>query len=251
MGAALGLEASGVVNCGYPGETSVAIAAKMGAVPAVWPTGGTIPASGYVEMVMKDHVDLMLYWAAMPCTLAGVPGVLSRHPNQPVTPSTDYPARFTRNTPGTAVTVPPNAPLIPDNVKYRGNMTIVMVGRNNNTRTARVLADTRAIVESLTALDGKYLVLSQINGNTPAYTAAINDALAATYGPRYLDVKSYLASVQAITDAGRIPTAADLAAIAEGTVPPVFLTDAVHMNGTGLTRQGHYVAQYIIGKGWI
>lgn len=248
MADALNLPPSDVRNCGYPGETSVAIAAKMGAVPAVWPTGGTIPAAGPVDVILKDHVQMMLYWAAMPCTLAGVPGTLRRHPDQPGgTPSTDYPAQFTRTTAGTAVKVPPNAPFLPENFSLRGNMTILMVGRNNTHDIPRVLADTRALVENLTALDKKYLVLSQINGNT----RLINEGLAADYGPRYLDVKSYLASRQAIADAGLTPTQADLDAIASGTVPPVFLTDAVHMNGTGLTRQGHFVAQHIIAKGWI
>ncbi|WP_341394078.1 hypothetical protein [Arthrobacter sp. G119Y2] len=248
MRTALGLGPTEVKNCGYPGETSVAIAAKMGAVPAVWPVGGTVPASGYVEVLLKEHTDLMLWWGAMPCTLAGVPGVLSRHPSQPGgSPSLDYPARFTRTAPGAAVKVPPNAPFIPENVMYRGCMTIVMVGRNNTQNTERVLADTRAIVDNLTALDRKYLVLSQINGNA----SPINAGYAGDYGLRYLDVRSYLQSLQAIADAGLTPTQADRDAIASRAVPPCFLNDAVHMNGAGLTRQGHFVAQHIIGKGWL
>lgn len=248
MGAALGLKAEQVRNCGFPGETSVAIAAKMGAVPAVWPAGGTIPASGYVEVILKDHVDMMRWWAAMPCTLAGVPGTLSRNPSQPGTePSTSFPARFTRTTPGTAVTVPPNAPFVPQTLALRGCMSILMVGRNNTSDPVRVRSDTRAIVEQLTALDGKYLVLSQINGQA----TGINTLLAQDYGPRYLDVGKYLTSAQALTDSKITPTQADLDAVAGKQIPPSFLADGTHLNGVGLTLQGNFVAQHLIGKAWL
>lgn len=248
----LGLtQPDGAYNRGFPGETSVAVAAKSGAVPAVWTAGGTIPADGPVTMLLKDHVDLMRWWAPMPCTLAGVHGTLTRHPDGNGAPTLDHPATFTRDVAGAAVVVPPNTPLISDwSATTRGNMTIIMSGRNNSGAGAadRVIADTRAMVEHLTALDRKWLVLSQINGS---YRDAINAANKTAYGPRYINVLGYLASAQAMADAGIAPTAQDNTDIAAGNVPTSFYVDGTHLNGVGLITMGKYLAQIITGKEWL
>lgn len=240
-----------VINRGFPGETSVAIAAKSGAVPAVWTAGGTIPADGPVTMILRDHVDLMKWWAPMPCTLGGVHGTLTRHPDGGGAPTLEHPATFTRDVAGAAVVVPPNAPLISDWAElYRSCMTIIMSGRNNGGAGTvdRVVADTRAQVEFLTGLDGKYLVLSQINGT---YRDGINAANKLAYGPRYIDVLAYLASTKALADAGITPTSQDLTDIAAGNIPTSFYADGTHLNGVGLITMGRYMAQIVIGKVWL
>jgi hypothetical protein len=247
----LGLSPSDILNRGFPGETSVAVAAKAGAVPAVWLSGGTIPASGPVTMILKDHLQIMRWWSPLPCTIAGVHGTLTRHPDTTGTVTLDQPATFTRDVPGDPVTVPPNSPFLSDWAGERGNMTIIMSGRNNTTDPERVIADTRAHVEFLTGLDGKYLVLSQINGTG---RDQINAANRAAYGSRYVDVLSYLASTKALADAGLTPTTQDLADIAAGRVPTAFYVgngDLTHLNGLGLNTMGAYLAQIVIGKGWI
>jgi hypothetical protein len=227
----------------------VAIAAKSGAVPAVWPAGGTIPESGGVTMILKDHLDIMRWWSAMPCTLAGVHGTLTKHPDTTGTVTMDQPATFTRDVAGTAVTVPPNAPLISDWSVYRGNMTVIMGGRNNTANPTRVIADTRAMVDNLTGLDRKWLVLSQLNGGSTRET--INTANKTAYGNRYIDVLAYLASTQAMADAGVTPTSQDLADIAAGNVPTSFYVDGTHLNGIGLITMGRYMAQIVLGKEWL
>ncbi|WP_188043657.1 hypothetical protein [Changpingibacter yushuensis] len=238
-----------VANKGFPGETSAGIAAKSGAIPAVWRSGGTIPASGSVSVVLADHVKVMLWWHPMKCSIAGVHGVLSRSPNiSGGTPSEDYPAVFTRDTSGEAVMVPAYAPFIPDDVSLRGNMTIIMAGRNNTGDPARVLSDTAAMIDFLTGTDRKWAVLSQITGSG---RDAINDGLKAAYGRHCWDALPYLVSTQALSDAGITPTQADLDAIAAGNIPPSFTSDGVHLNDAGLTVQGTWVAQKVIGALWL
>jgi len=238
-----------VTNRGFPGETSSGIAAKSGAIPAVWRSGGTIPASGSVDVVLVDHVKVMLWWHPMKCSIAGVHGVLSRSPDiSGGTPSEDYPAIFTRDTPGGAVAVSAYAPFIPDDVSLRGNMTIIMAGRNNTGDPARALSDTAAMIDFLTGTDRKWAVLSQITG---AGRDAINDGLKAAYGRHYWDMLPYLVSTQALSDAGITPTQADLDAISAGNIPPSFTSDGVHLNGAGLTVQGAWVTQKVTGALWL
>lgn len=238
-----------VTNRGFPGETSAGIAAKSGAIPAVWASGGVIPASGTASVVLKDHVTVLLWWHPMKCTIAGVHGTLSGNPNIRVgTPSVDYPAIFARDVPGNAVTVPPNAPFIPDDVPLRANMTIIMAGRNNSSDVSRVLSDTAAMVDFLTGSDRKWAVLPQINGSG---RDAINSGLKNAYGRHYWDMLPYLVSPQALTDAGIAPTQADLDAIAAGNIPPSFTSDGVHLNSAGLGVQGVWVAQKVTGALWL
>lgn len=75
--------------------------------------------------------------------------------------------------------------------------TIIWAGRNNLSSSAQVQSDIAAMVAALTT--SRYMVLSVINGEgepsgnaTYAQVAALNSALAATYGSNYLDVRAAL-----------------------------------------------------------
>lgn len=77
--------------------------------------------------------------------------------------------------------------------------------------------------------------------------AALEAWLAATFGDDYYPLRKYLASPQALTDAvifqpGFTPTGADIAAQAEGTVPPSFrdADTSVHLLALGQKLQARY-----------
>lgn len=112
--------------------------------------------------------------------------------------------------------------------------TIIWAGRNNYTSQATVEADIAAMVASLGHT--RYLVLSVLNQDSAleysgeseyAKIAALNAALSATYGARYVDVRSYLVSLYNPLDAQDV--------IDHGhDVPPTSLrSDAVHLNDAG------------------
>jgi lysophospholipase L1-like esterase len=120
--------------------------------------------------------------------------------------------------------------------------TIIWAGRNNFSAPATVKADIAAMVASLGHTN--YIVLSVLNGSGTTEWAGqsdyititqLNADLAATYGARYLDVRSYLVSLydaaqpQDVIDHGH-------------DVPPASLRfDGIHLNNAGYQAVANYI----------
>lgn len=124
--------------------------------------------------------------------------------------------------------------------------TIIWAGRNNYTSQATVEADIAAMVAALGHT--RYLVLSVLNQDTAleysggseyAKIAALNAALSATYGARYVDVRSYLVSLYNPLDAQDV--------IDHGhDVPPTSLrSDGLHLNDAGYQAVADKVFQSV------
>ena len=126
------------------------------------------------------------------------------------------------------------------------------LGRNNYSSGAQVQSDIAVAVAAFPA-GSKYLVLSICNGEySNEYTGqsghtamvALNASLAATYGDRYLDVRSYLVgeydpnTPQDVTDYGR------------DIVPSTLRADNIHHNDSGQGHVADCVHAKIIALGW-
>lgn len=221
---------------GMGGEWAEHTAARMGSVPAlVAPVGGKIPASGPVDTSvanMRTHTS-----RPYTGTLAGVHGTLaySAAANRYV---------FTRTKSGSAVTVPPNTPLIPDAIIRRGDTVLLWMGKNNvrvGDFAEDVIRITDASFDWLAPLAKRCLVLGHFNNcwdpaDNPmrARIAAVHAAHRRRYGPLFVDVSAYLTGEQVWTDTGITPTANDRTAQALGNLPPsLALPDGGHVNAAG------------------
>lgn len=261
LAAALGVT---VTNRGVGGESSRGVAARQGGAPLrLLPAGNQIPASGGVAVTFAPAVTWPLLQGPSTehGTLGGVPGVLSITKQTPgsYTHEAGDVYTFTRDTPGSAVPMARPTPFIPDiAVAALGDIQVLWAGRNNHLDTAQVLADVKAMIRYLEAglRQPRYLVLSVINGHaegtgTASHTAitTINNALAAEYGSRYIDVRSWLIAY-GLADAAIRATVPDTSDIAADIVPPSLRSDAVHLTPAAYTSVARQVAKRVVELGW-
>lgn len=115
-----------------------------------------------------------------------------------------------------------------------GDCTVIWAGQNNYTDPTTVLADIATMVSHLTT--SRYFVIGMINGGVEsewsgsagyATKMAMNATLAATYGSKYIDVRTLLVNgynpslPQDVTDFGH------------DIVPTSLRGDAIHLNEAG------------------
>lgn len=246
-------------NLGVSGQTSTEIAFRFGALPlAVTVAGERMPGRGSVGI---DSVDPATSYRAGGSTskpfryaavLAGIPGTFiedaSRDPAQ---------LSFARKDDGDAVAVPDGTLLRgTQGDSYRSDPITIWVGRNNIDNGADVLRDIDVIVASLDRKNSRFLIFSVTNsqhepsGSTGyEQIAAINAAVEAKYPNNYLDVRRYLID-HGLAQAGLVPTADDLAAIAEDRVPPQLHRDVIHFTDTAQQVIGHYATVVMLAKRW-
>lgn len=235
-----------VRNAGVGGETSVTITARSGATPFLaLPTGGSIPASGGVTITfsaINGTVPVPLLQgtgtpgSTFSGTLAGVPGTITQSGGV---------YTFTRTAAGSAVAVTRPAPFRTDfSQDRRGDVVILWLGQNGPSN-ARAIADAQAIVEHLTALNKRYLVISRPS-STDADDAAWHDA----FGRRFIAARKYLVDY-GLADAGITPTAQDNTDIAAGTVPTSLRIDGTHWNAAGYSILANLIDARLRELGWI
>ena len=250
-----------VHNMGVGGETATTIAARQGALDIVTTETFIIPAGvNAVDIDFKASNGGVVIprgvnaggWS--PCTIAGVEGKLS----VAITGNSPYQisrATFTRTTAGESVVVPAGTKIIPEAHKMEADINIFFMGTNGGWTTAHTTvndnsdADCEALVELYRkqiakAGKSKYIIV----GLTWGYTNAndnINNHLREAFGGNFLDLKAYLASEQALIDAGITPTQEDLARIAGGHVP----TSLIFSDGVHFTSKGYeLIAQQVYAK---
>ena len=246
-----------VKNRGVGGETSTTIAARMGGYPfIVLPVAGLIPVTttpfeitllpinGQMPAPLKQG-----YVAPMPGRLGTVRGTFSRTESGGVL--TYY---FARATAGAEVVANRPLPLYLDvGIESLGDIQIIWIGQNGDPSytgalTARAIQDAKAIIQQMTALDKRYLVMSK-PGGTSAQDA--EDALwFAEFGRRFIPIRQYMVKY-GLADAGITPTAQDLIDIANGTVPSSLRVDPTHFNPAAYNITGHLAFQRLIEFGWI
>lgn len=251
-----------VYNMGVPGETAMTIAARQGAAEIVLPEAFTIPPAGSVEIPLADVVmdGKTVYYLPTeddgkviprntalggwnPVTICGVKGTLTVGVDSTVWPRMLSWARFTRAQAGAAVRVEAGERLLCPAQTTEADVNVFFTGTNGGwSADNTVAADDPAAAAELAALlrrqiaktpnPEQYVVVGLIGGKEGDWDHT-EQTLQAEFGEHYLDVKSYLASEQALQDAGLAPTGQDRTDLAEGRVPASLRTDSVHLNDAG------------------
>lgn len=264
-----------VYNMGVPGETAMTIAARQGAVEIVLPEPFTIPPVGSVEIPLADVVmdGKTVYYLPTaedgkviprntalggwnPVAICGVKGMLTVEVDSSVWPRMLSRARFTRAQAGDAVQVEAGERLLCPAQAVQADVNVFFTGTNGGWSVDNtVAADDPAAVSELAALlrrqiagtvnPEQYIVVGLIGGKAGDWTHT-DRTLQTEFGEHYLDVKSYLASEQALRDAGIAPTAQDRADLAEGRVPASLRTDSVHLNDAGYRLLAQKVYQKLV-----
>lgn len=255
-----------VYNRGIGGQRSDHIAVRQGGRKIiVTVTNNEIPATGSVAVTDKDVSVLYSsgnYNGTMHCEIAGVQGLMTTDSSNNWT--------FTRDTDGSAVTVPPGSEVtiteqgtsfIENPYPLRNKVSVIWSGRNNDKSTQDSVNSLRddilLMVRYLSTTQKRVLVVSVCNGGdyegtgTSTYNQIIevNRELRDTFGDSYIDLRSYMVN-RAIYDAGITPTTTDLEDIAADGIPESLRSDGVHFNSIGYEMAGKFIARTITAKGW-
>ncbi|SEB26694.1 hypothetical protein SAMN04488580_12224 [Mycobacterium sp. 283mftsu] len=227
-------------NFGLPSLGSAEIAVRQGGLrPRITLIGNQIPARSaspiHVEAIRPTDGWSQYAKAGalkMHGTLAGVPGTLQHM----LAPAVDD-FSFTPDDPAdSAVPVAPGSLFAGDDgVDYRGCFAIIWAGANNPSQPAAIIRDIASMTSSLSGTS-HYLIIGSI--------PSTNDALAKMYGPRFVDLRSWLMS-EGPAATGITPTAADTEAVAAGMVPPSLTVDGTHFTQAAYTVSGHHLASLI------
>lgn len=269
-----------VYNMGVPGETAMTIAARQGAAEIVLPEGFTIPSVGSVEIPLADIVmdgKTVHYLPTEnngkviprnaelggwnPVTICGVKGVLTVGVDSTVWPRMLSWARFTRAQAGTKVQVEAGEKLLCYGQSVEADVNVFFTGTNGGWNTGNTVAednpgdaeDLAALIQSQIAKTpnpDQYVVVGLIGGNEADWVQT-KQILQDAFGEHYLDVKSYLASEQALRDAGMVPTEQDRTDLAEGRVPTSLRTDSVHLNDAGYRLLAQKIYQKMMALKYI
>jgi len=250
-----------VHNMGVGGETATTIAARQGALDIVTTETFIIPAGvSAVEIDFKasnggtviPRGQTVGGWS--PCFIAGVEGRLSVSIKGNSPYEIDK-ATFTRTTAGESVIVPAGTKIIPEAQKMDADINIFFTGTNGGwtIEHGKVNDNSDADCEALVDLinlqiaktgKSKYIVIGLTWGSKGS-NDNINNHLRDAFGDNFLDVKAYLASTQALADAGITPSEDDLSKIASGHIPTsLLLTDNTHFTADGY----ELIAQQVYAK---
>lgn len=270
-------------NLGIGGETQTTIAARQGGLDIKLTKDITIPASGSVQIEFSAYDKDGTYAGVVtprnaalagwnPVTINGIEGTLGVVVNNDVWPRVLKSATFTRKTAGEAVNVPAGTLMIPEAHKYNdmADIMVITVSSNGGWSPENTTANDGQSAELINLLDkmiansknpDKYVILGLTTQDNKAWNQT-HAALSSYYGEHFLDVRSYLASEQALKDAGLTATAKDLEWIAAGHIPPQLINnpaptmaggtgyDNVHLNSAGYTRMGYATYQKFIELGY-
>lgn len=254
---------------GIASQTAGEIAVRQGGIVLnLMPVGGSIPASGVVDVQYTPQIDHRVAMAVfnVPGTLAGVHGILSK-----VAGSSSL--NFTRDVDGTAISLVEAQPFIVDEAqanKYRGQL--LWPGRNNvgfpnsppgsGTVVEAVLRSAQTMIDSIPVYARRFILMGTTNAwsesagtSQHAEVLAINEAEERLYGNvedggNYWNVRRYLIE-DGLADAGITPTADDLAKIAADAPPPSLMSDSVHFNAIAYNLIANRLYEIISSKGWV
>lgn len=264
------LTTASVYNGGVGSQTVRQIITRQGGIPVyVTLDGNQIPASGPVNVTMISPVDPAYNTAGWKFTINGVLGTLSARTSAPeangdITAGTQT---FTRDTPGSAVTVPTRALAVPyTGSQYASRTTVLWAGRNSvytDAEAATLAPGLAAAIDYLTSAAKRVLILDVTNATdegigTERYKriTTMNQKTYDTYGlvadggivvpVRRNFIDGGLAAL------GITPTAADLAAIAVDAMPPSLMEtgDKIHFNAQARAYNASKVYAAMLQKGW-
>lgn len=239
-----------VTNRGVGGENTVTITARCGGNPfIVLPIGGVIPATTKAFEISLQAINgfvpkpLMQGTSSYTGRLGNVLGTFSR-----TVVDTAYTYFFTRAVAGAEVIANRPLPLYLDiGDQARDGINIIWIGQNGP-NDVRAIQDAKAIIQRMTALDKRFLVISKPGGSS---TSDVDDAMwFAEFGRRFIPIRQYMVKY-GLADAGITPTAQDITDMANGTVPTSLRSDSVHWLGVGYTILANIIFQRLYEMEWI
>ncbi len=242
-----------VANAGVGGESSATICARAGVYdPLALAEEAVLPAG-------REKTEVFLNYPVLrqcspdelnPCFLGGVEGEL--HIEQSSYTAEEYhyyfkPAASLREEKRFAAGTEMRTRQA---TAFDGCFPIVFIGQNGGWADAEeLIAQQRALIGEDALAAGEYLVLGLTSGSASS-RAALENALEAAFGDRFLNLRAYLAG-QGPADAGITPTAEDLAEMAEGVVPACLRSDGVHFNAKGYRLIGNFVYDALSRLGFL
>jgi hypothetical protein len=248
-----------VIELGAEGQTSREIMARQGGITVLTTSAVTIPTSGSVVV----PVSVAFAWhdgTNNDGSLLGIPGTMNS--------AEDRTHTFTPSVyPGSPVVVPSGTPWVSGKaLQYQNAVPIFFVGRNDVTqgKTAQEVID--MVAAGVLYLNKnyfeQYLILSTTTATTEVSGTAnyikikaINDALSAKYGPRFVDIRRYLIDNATALFAAQslTPTGADTTALTGDTIPPSFMlpADTIHFTTFIQEAIGTYIyTSKLVPLGW-
>lgn len=272
-----------VYNMGIGGETQTTIAARQGGLDMRLTEDITIPESGSVSFMFRAYDKDGTYAGVVsprnaslagwnPATINGIEGTLKVDIDNTIWPRTIKSATFTRKTPGEAVVAKKGdiMTVAAKDINAVADITVICVSSNGGWNSNNLTADDSQAEDLIKLVDkmiantkdpDKFLVigLTTQDGNAWKNTHA---ALASYYGDKFLNIKNYITSEQALIDAGITPTATDKEWIAAGHVPPSLINnpaptmaggtgyDNVHLNTAGYKAMARDIYKRFIELGY-
>lgn len=259
-----------VRNAGVGGESSVTIAARMGAYPyALTFEDGEIPAGTTPTPVRFERID-----GSTPRPLlqgngggtqtailqpSGIRGTLSvTNPTAPLYTEGQTQYFFTRSEAGTQVPINRTQYFLNEYaIGRQEDIYIIWIGQNGPSDT-RAIQDARALIESMRTAHKKFLVIPRPTANETEsllwFKEFGNRAVLATeyiITPIYDTDGVTVISSYGLDDAGITPTAGDITDIENGIVPRSLRADFVHWTAAGYEILANLIHQRMIQLGWI
>ncbi|MFS3894670.1 hypothetical protein ACLZTU_13545 [Raoultella ornithinolytica] len=248
-------------NQGQGGETSFQIAARFGSVPfsLVFP-GNTIPASGTVNVSCTQLPSNFRnsFLKTYSGVVGGVSGTLSW--------SSASSLRFTRDVPGSSVSLTGAADFIPTLPEsYRDGVVLLWMYKNDITygpgnpevNPEATFNNVVKTFEHVSTFAKRCLVIGIFNDSSYSDTdylnrvATLNSMMRAKFGDLYCDTQDYLCSEQVWIDTGITPTAQDLTMQAAGYKATSLSGDTLHLNyAASKAVVENVIKQKLISLGW-
>ncbi|MDP4133019.1 MAG: stalk domain-containing protein [Bacillota bacterium] len=262
-------------NMGVGGESAMSIASRQGAYDVLAAEDVTIPASGSADIKLTTYGggNLCAIGAGgggylgkwNPVFIDGVEGTLVTAIDTSVAPRITATCSFRRKTAGEPVEVKAGDKLVTSASFLKADINVIYIGANgvwsediqgygNNTREdAQKLAETIKAMIKNTKNPEKYIVIGFTWGGKDRWSE-VDKVFKENFGDKFVDVKSYLASEQALTDHGITPTEKDKADLTTGMVPESFRRtpeDTTHLGTAGYGVMAEMVYKRMIELGFV
>ena len=238
-----------VYNGGTGGENVKVIAARQGA-DAMIVNNITIPADttpvtiasrstdGGISTVFGNKVMPLLQGGAHvnPVMIGGVEGTLAWTGSNYADTTGTW--TFTRSVAGDAVTIDRETVIRTefDRNKNTPHLMVIFMGQNGGFSSTADLINTHKLM--INHAKARHVIILGLSSGTASERAAYESAMKYEFGRYFISLREYL-SKYGLADAGLTPTDADIAAMANGKVPPQLLTDGVHFTSATKTVIGN------------
>lgn len=159
-----------------------------------------------------------------------------------------YSYSFCRNEEGESVNIEAGTPIIPEyDEEYLTYLPVIFMGQNGgwDNDPGVLIEQQRAIINHQTANQDKYIIVG-LHTLTASERSGLESAMITEYGNKYINLREYMSSQQAVDDAKSLGynihlSNQDQEDMRNGKVPKCFLSDEVHFNKVGYKLVGNLI----------